>query len=218
MKRRTLLGLATAAAILRGHALVRPQDQAIEDPRARRHPLHRPAHDGAGAATRPHADVLQSRQDQGGSLPGSRTHQGRSRQPDRRAQGSRVGRGHRQLRLRATACTSHGRVAGAESAAIRVHVLDLRVPGFQRAARREIAGGQTRRRNHRESRRRNLWPVEGAVRAGSREGPARPHHHHPARASSSVPTTIPTASPGGRRAPRVAASSSRRARRRILSR
>ena len=128
---------------------------------------------------RPHAHLLQSRQDQDGPLSRDRAHQGRSQRRDRRPQGSRVGRGHRQLGLRAAPCAAVGGVAGAEGEAVRVRVVDLGVPELQRAARRIVAGRKTRRRDRRESRRRNLRAAEGAVRTGRREGPARPHHDHP---------------------------------------
>ena len=101
MKRRTLLSLAAAGALAAALPALGREDQAAEDPDPRRHPLHRPAHDGAGARARPHAHVLQSRQDQDRSVSRNRAHQGRSQWRDRRAQGSRVGCRHRQLGLRA---------------------------------------------------------------------------------------------------------------------
>ena len=52
-------------------------------------------------------------------------------------EGPRVGCRHRQLRLRAAPRAALGGAAGAESEAIRVHFVDLRVSGLQGAARRD---------------------------------------------------------------------------------
>ena len=101
--------------------------------------------------------------------PRNRAHQGRSQWPDRWAQGSRVGRGHRQFGLCAAPRAAVGGNARAQGEAVRVHVVDLRVSELQRAARRILAGGQAGRRVRGESRRRNLRAAEGAMRAGGAE-------------------------------------------------
>ena len=186
MKRRTLLSLAAAGA--RRSALTPAWAAKTKKPKplkililggTRFIGLHMTA---LALEARPHAHLLQSRQDQDRSLSRSRTHQGRSQRRDRRAQGSRMGRGHRQLRLCAAPRAAVGGTARAEGEAVRVRVVDLGVSELQRAARRDFAGRQARRRNRREGRRRNVRSAEGAVRAGGREGAARPHDRHPARA------------------------------------
>ena len=151
--------------------------EAAEDPGARRHALHRPAHDGAGAgsagtrsrssiAARPRPIVT----------PKSSASRATA---TARSTGSRIASGTWSSTTPATCratCVCRPELLAPK---VRQYVFTSSIsvyPNFSVPRDEKSPVGKLRRRDRREGRRRNLRPAEGAVRAGGarRRCPAAP--------------------------------------------
>jgi len=126
--------------------------------------------------SRPHADVLQSRQDQSRRAARRRAHPGRPQRAARRPQGPLVGCGYRHFRLCAAPRAPERRAAPPAGAALPVHLDGVGVRELRVGQRRALPGRQAGGRIHREGGRRDLRSTQGAVRI-RRDGGVRSRAH-----------------------------------------